>query len=264
MSRNFELLQRAQRLREHKSLVASVESVAAPREPGSVDGLFEPLPDLEQRIPAALPAASLDAVRRLELTRLAGSIFHAGTASPRMVVVAAVDQTDACGWITACLGELLAGRSERSVCIVDADVRQGAMHNLLQIAPDPGWSDALREALPLRSCYRRLQDKLWVLTAGSEGLDQRIVMENLRSLLQSLHQDFTHSLVGCPPVGVFPHLPELTPFVDGVVLIVEAGATRREKVTAAKDALDRARIPVLGAILNNRSFPVPQWLYERL
>jgi len=52
--------------------------------------------------------------------------------------------------------------------------------------------------------------------------------------------------------------------VDGVVVVVEAGRTRRDEIQNARRTLEMARGNFLGFILNKRSYPVPEWLYKRL
>ncbi|MGH9594657.1 MAG: hypothetical protein ACRD5L_16320, partial [Bryobacteraceae bacterium] len=51
---------------------------------------------------------------------------------------------------------------------------------------------------------------------------------------------------------------------DGLVLVVEAGATRREAARKIADDLRAAHMRVLGVVLNNRTYPIPERLYRRL
>ena len=50
---------------------------------------------------------------------------------------------------------------------------------------------------------------------------------------------------------------------DGVILGLEAGATRRETAGQTKAHLDAAGVRLLGVVLNKRTFPVPEALYRR-
>jgi len=51
---------------------------------------------------------------------------------------------------------------------------------------------------------------------------------------------------------------------DGVVLIVSANSTREEAGRKAKESLEMAGSRLLGAVLNNRTYPIPQPIYDRL
>jgi len=70
--------------------------------------------------------------------------------------------------------------------------------------------------------------------------------------------------MAAPPLGDCAESIRLGQLTDGVVLVVEAHMTRRERARSVKDSLDRARVPLLGIVLNNRRFPIPDALYRRL
>jgi Mrp family chromosome partitioning ATPase len=48
------------------------------------------------------------------------------------------------------------------------------------------------------------------------------------------------------------------------VLVLEANNTRREAAMRVTEQLNMAQIKVLGAVLNKRTFPIPEPLYRRL
>jgi len=49
-----------------------------------------------------------------------------------------------------------------------------------------------------------------------------------------------------------------------VVLVLEANATRRVAALSAKEALEAAGVRLLGTVLNDRTFPIPEKLYRKL
>jgi Mrp family chromosome partitioning ATPase len=51
---------------------------------------------------------------------------------------------------------------------------------------------------------------------------------------------------------------------DGVVLVIEAHATRREAARKAKETIEASNIKLLGAVFNKRTFPIPEALYNRI
>ena len=57
---------------------------------------------------------------------------------------------------------------------------------------------------------------------------------------------------------------ETAQFSDGVVLVIRAHSTKRVAALKAKRLLEEARARVLGAILVDREFPIPEILYRRL
>jgi len=51
---------------------------------------------------------------------------------------------------------------------------------------------------------------------------------------------------------------------DGVILILESNLTRRETARAVKENLAAANVKILGAVLNNHTFSIPETLYKKL
>jgi Mrp family chromosome partitioning ATPase len=51
---------------------------------------------------------------------------------------------------------------------------------------------------------------------------------------------------------------------DGLVLVLEANLTRREAASAITKNLRAADIPILAAVLNKRTFPIPEQIYKRI
>jgi Mrp family chromosome partitioning ATPase len=51
---------------------------------------------------------------------------------------------------------------------------------------------------------------------------------------------------------------------DGIVLVLEANATRREAASKVTENLRAAQVKILGAVLNKRTYPIPESLYHRL
>jgi Mrp family chromosome partitioning ATPase len=51
---------------------------------------------------------------------------------------------------------------------------------------------------------------------------------------------------------------------DAAVLVVEAGVTRKSAARKAKESLEAAGVSLIGTILNNRSFPIPEKIYKRI
>jgi Mrp family chromosome partitioning ATPase len=52
--------------------------------------------------------------------------------------------------------------------------------------------------------------------------------------------------------------------VDGAVMVVQANVTRREAAKRVADDLRAASARLLGAVLSNRTFPIPAPIYRRL
>ncbi len=88
--------------------------------------------------------------------------------------------------------------------------------------------------------------------------------EYRRDVLQGLRMTFDSILIDCPALRESNDLLSVAPFVDGIILVVEAGKTRRDQIVNAEKTIEFARGRLLGHILNKRSYAVPEWIYRRL
>lgn len=82
--------------------------------------------------------------------------------------------------------------------------------------------------------------------------------------LEALRWNFDYVLIDCSSTAVSSDAITLAPLVDGVSVIVKAGETRRGQIQRCQKLIENAGGKFLGFILNQRQYPVPNWLYRRL
>jgi Mrp family chromosome partitioning ATPase len=85
-----------------------------------------------------------------------------------------------------------------------------------------------------------------------------------RDCINLLRSEFDHTIIDCPSLRESGDLLSVAPFVDGVILVIEANRTRREQLWHAEQSITAARGKLLGYILNKRTYDVPGWLYRKL
>jgi Mrp family chromosome partitioning ATPase len=151
--------------------------------------------------------------------------------------------------------------------VVDGNLQSPSLHCYFAIDNRIGLAQALASQEPTRNFVRQVTgSNLWVLTRGGLGTDFRGLPdgERLRSLMADLRAAFEYVLVDVPPLSNFSDAAMFARLSDGVVLVLESCSTRRECARKAKVRLESAGVRVLGAVLNKRTFPIPQSLYDRL
>ena len=253
MSRNFELLQQL----------------------GKEDVLLGATPVVAQNIPKLVsepvlsePQLKVDATELEQLTKLTQRIFMLpGEQAPRVVVFTATESGNGCSWICARAAEILAAQVTGSVCLVDANLRRPALHQQFGLDNHYGLADALRGSDPLGSFARAMsRPNLWLLSCGSspELSLPLLGSDRMRQRIAELraHTDFV--LIDAPGLNVSNDAVTLASAADGVVLVLKANSSRRETARKAVHELQGAKVSVLGAVLNQRTFPIPESVYKRL
>jgi Mrp family chromosome partitioning ATPase len=202
-------------------------------------------------------------VQRLFLTtdRLGGEI--------RSVAFSAVDTRDDSALLAAAAAELLASRVTGRVCIVDADIYSPSLHSCYGVSNEIGLIDALSNRGPIRSYARRLvqgsEASLWLLPSGSSGFRELLLTSaEVEARTADMLAAFDYVVIAAPSVTQYPEVAALGAQVDGVVMIADAQVTRRRAVRACADAFCASGGRVLGTVLSNRRFPIPEAVYRLL
>lgn len=271
MSRNFELLQNIGKEEEYfqPERVLTEEKVPTP------NPLADPAPEMFAPAPApAQPAAAaplqfaMDGSQLAELTKLVQRIFLLpGSEYNHTVVFTSSDPGDGCSWICARVGELLASQVTGTVCLVDANLRTPTLHEQFGVSNHHGLSDALRQSGSIRGYVSQLSRRnLALVSCGSESASAQsmVTSDRMRMRLNELRSEFDYVLVDCPSMVDSNEAVSLGSVADGVVLVLKANATRKDRARTAVRDLQNAKVKVLGAVLNQRTFPIPDNIYNKL
>lgn len=154
---------------------------------------------------------------------------------------------------TANLGAAMAQAGHR-VILVDTDLHRPRQHRLFKVRNSVGVTTGLLEDQP--NVDDILQETpvpgLRVLTSGPlpPNPAELLGSARMRGLLAALKAEADVILLDSPPVSALSDAAVLATQVDGVVLVLEAGRTRRQLAERALQALNRVNAHVVGAVLN--------------
>lgn len=107
------------------------------------------------------------------------------------------------------------------------------------------------QELPKRSHLMRIGKQAEEMDTGLDSVD-------------ALRVSFDNILIDCGPLHESADAAVLASSVDGVVIVVEAGRSRRDQIINTQRTIEQAGGKFLGFVMNKRRYPVPEWLYRRL
>jgi Mrp family chromosome partitioning ATPase len=229
------------------------------------DELLTPagVPDILQ--PATL-FPPLKGLAKEEITRLVQSLFfrggHAG--GPKIVSFSGIARDDRSSWICARAAEYLASQGATSVCLVDANFESPQLHHYYGVSNQSGLAESLTASDPIRAFATPVSlNSLWLLPAGSK-LEANNDAEHFRTRFAELREEFDYILISAPPLSRQAESTLMGQLADGIVMIVEANKTRRDSLLQAQEDLETTQVTLLGAVLDQRTFPIPKFLYRWL
>ena len=222
--------------------------------------------------PVDMPAAAKsrvtpirEPVQRPELSRVASvqdeqihalvqQLFFRHESGPvRHVGFSSVEASTETATLCLAVAKALAAGERYDVGLIDAHSDPVRLQSHLQIPSsnraEPTWLIAPR---------------LWMVPRQSwlpDSCGQRTTDQNL-SRLRERTIEFDFSILWCAPVSWLA--ASIGQACDGLVLVLTANKTRRLVAAQIKDQLSKAQVPLLGTVLTERRFPVPQGLYRSL
>jgi Mrp family chromosome partitioning ATPase len=164
---------------------------------------------------------------------------------------------------TAATAALLLAQTAGTVCLVEANQAAPSLAALLGIGDGRGLVDALNSSGRARAFAQQVgKSRLWALPAGKRRPASCLSLqqEEFTELATELNQEFDFVVIDSPPLSSHGALSIAT-LASGLVLVLESGKTRRDAAIAAVSSLRSLGIPVLAAVLNKRTLPVPRNLW---
>jgi capsular exopolysaccharide synthesis family protein len=161
----------------------------------------------------------------------------------------------------------LACNCRLEVLLIEANMRTPSLHRAFNVETEHGLSDLLTNGNESALCIKKVDPgNLSVVTAGSRLTDPVTLFESKRffDFLIAEREKYDYVILDGPSVPGSSDVRVICNKVDGVVLVLEAGKTRKQVAVRAKQELEEAGGKLLGVVLNKRKFYIPEWIYKRL
>jgi non-specific protein-tyrosine kinase len=143
----------------------------------------------------------------------------------------------------------------KRVILVDCDLRRPSLHQLFNARATPGFTDMMRDDALMSK--PPLQDttvqNLWLLTSGTipPNPAELVASRRMSDVIAALQKQADIVLFDAPPVVAVTDAALLASKVDGVLLVVSAGKTKRDHAKKAKALLDKVNAHLIGTVLTN-------------
>ncbi len=180
-------------------------------------------------------------------------LFSAVDNPPRTLLVTSASPGEGKSTTLANLGVVMAQQGQR-VVLIDSDLRRPTLHRLFQAPNATGLTSALLHEHPSAAPFLQATnvENLSLLTTGPLPPNPAELLGSARfgELLRELQTHADVILLDSPPALAVTDAPVLARQVDGVLLVVDAGATRRQWAANAQETLSKVGAKVLGVALN--------------
>jgi capsular exopolysaccharide synthesis family protein len=146
-------------------------------------------------------------------------------------------------------------QGERQVVLVDADLRRPSLHEVFHLSNSRGLTTMFVEPKTLENppLAETGVENLLLLPSGPLPPNPADLLGSRRmeEVIAALRARADVLLFDAPPVVAVTDAAVLGTKVDGVLLVVSAGRTRRDHAQRARELLERVHVRVVGAVLTN-------------
>jgi len=143
-------------------------------------------------------------------------------------------------------------QAEQRVLLVDCDLRQPTLHTIFGLSNEQGLTSAILDQEAPLAIQPTEVPGLSLLPSGplpprpADLLGSR----RMEGLLNRLRQIADIVIFDTPPVQPFTDALVLATRVDGVLLVIQAGRSRRDRVREARQKLEKVKANLLGVVLS--------------
>lgn len=255
MSKMFDALKRAEE--ERRKQMSGTEAEPAVEGQAKVEeGIFEPQVN-------GFPKSMLRELGILENsidTSLKGK-------KKKTLIFTSANPAEGSTTIGVAYARLLALKGQGRILICEMNARNPVFKELFAVSNGAGVSDYFTGSKDLDSIIHRTSaGNLDMIHIGE--VDPSFIQIHLQRVFPKLVEEaaaaYDTVVFDAPAIASSPETAPMCSYVDGVVVVVQTGKTKREIVQHSLDSIARYDGNVLGVILNRKKYYIPGFLYKRI
>ncbi len=182
----------------------------------------------------------------------------------KSILITAVSPLERSSAIVANICTYLSEKAGHKVFVIDANLRSPALHKIFNVSSNPGLSGILEGKVGLSQAAQRHGQGLTILPAGETFLNPAILLhaEKVVEVIKEARESSEVVFIDYANLKNIKDISFVSAHVDGILLVVNEGQTRRHVIKALINPLEQRKTNIIGVILNNRTFAIPKILYR--
>ncbi|MBD3170672.1 MAG: polysaccharide biosynthesis tyrosine autokinase [candidate division Zixibacteria bacterium] len=212
-----------------------------------------------------LPYYDREAPEVIEARRLISNISHMTSSKegkPQIIAITSATLGEGKSTIASLMALTASDHTDKRVLLVDTDIRRPKIHELFNLNVVGGFIDVLNNGLALKDSFKSTPlENLKVITAGKRQASPSkfINNDNIKAFSEEAKFYFDFIIMDCAPIVPVSDVIDLSPEIDGALMVIKAGKTPREVTQRAVDLLSNAGVNILGVILNDVGRVLPYY-----
>ena len=143
-------------------------------------------------------------------------------------------------------------QGEESVLLIDCDLRKPSIHKKLKLSNEKGLSELLSRKKEISDVMQKYSENLVVISSGKTppNPSEMLGSKAMGTFLDEMKKHFDYIIIDTPPIGAVTDSQVLSTKVDGTILVVKAGQTKKDVVMNSINAIKKVNGNIIGTVLN--------------
>ncbi len=156
-------------------------------------------------------------------------------------------------------------RGHRRTLLIDGNLHNPTTARMFNASADRGLLDDLRNNRPLDQAVALAPEQgFWVGNLCGTDQISDLRMQEVRQAYTTFKSQFDLTIIDCAAISAGNYADMLPEMSDGVIMVIQAEATRPIVVARARNVIEQLGGNVIGAVLNRRKDYIPDSIYRYL
>ncbi|OQX81765.1 MAG: hypothetical protein B6D56_01435 [Candidatus Omnitrophica bacterium 4484_70.1] len=164
------------------------------------------------------------------------------------------------------IGIIFSKLYKQKVLLLESDFREAPLRKIMGSGSSEGFSDILVNKASIEECIQKGETGMDTIFEGKTDYNPLIMLSSNKTqdTFNRLREKYEIVLVNCSQVSQYRDLFILSDKSDGIIITLKEGTVHKEAIKPAIAALKEINMKIIGSIFNNRTYPIPYFLYNRL
>lgn len=184
--------------------------------------------------------------------KLLKTLEFRGRNSLRLLVISSALTGEGKSTVASHLAMVASMFSKRTL-LIDADLYSPKQQDLFNLSPTPGLTDVIDGQKSLSEAIQRTKNEnLHVLTCGKYSQCPSMLMESAstKKLIKEAAEKFDFIILDTPAINSYADALALSPYSDGLLLVVHPGLTTRNGLSQTIEELNKSGTYLIGFVAN--------------
>jgi capsular exopolysaccharide synthesis family protein len=166
--------------------------------------------------------------------------------------------------ITTNLAVYIGRKTGKKVLIIDANLRNSDLAQILSVPNSFGLGEVLEERINLEEPIYDIGSNVSILPSGNPSLNPLNLLSSnkLAEIIKIVGEIYGMVFVISAGLNDYQDAVITSSMSDGVVLVVNEEKDRKPVVKFAINPIEQRKAHIVGAILNNRTYVIPEIIYR--